>query len=141
MIRHLGLVVAALVCLSAPSSASAYWPYMGYGGWYGWGGGWGYNAPTNYVPAPPYYAIHPPVYYSSTITARHYGASPFAWYPGLQPITYTPAAQPEAVAAVEPQMIENPFVKAKAEVRPASTTAAEVEPLRIRNPFVASVNR
>ena len=52
--------------------------------------GWGFNQTTNYVPSPPYYAIYPPVYYSPFITARHYGASPFAWYPGMQPITYVP---------------------------------------------------
>ena len=43
--------------------------------------GYGNNGPAAYalgnIPAPPYFALHPPVYYSHSI-ARPYGASPFA---------------------------------------------------------------
>jgi hypothetical protein len=147
MIRKLCLFAAIVACLAAPRDASAYWPYWGYAGY---GPGWGLNYATDYVPAPPYYALHPPVYYSPFITARHYGASPFAWLPGMQPITYVPeplpvqgiikatgkdgkivdTASPASVAV----MIENPYV-------PAQTTAANPAPRSIDNPFVASASR
>jgi hypothetical protein len=145
MIRNLCLAAAFALCLAAPSSASAYWPYLGYGGFYG-GYGWGFQQPTSYVPAPPYYAIHPPVYYGHQITARHYGASPFAWYPGMQPITYVPQPAPVAAAPPEPVMVENPYVRgARASNAKTTTTQAamimNVETVKIHNPFVASVGR
>jgi hypothetical protein len=147
MIRKLFLFAAIVVCLAAPRHASAYWPYWAYAGY---GGGWGYNYTTDYVPAPPYYSLHPPVYYSPFITARHYGASPFAWLPGMQPITYVPdplpvqgvikatgkdgkiaeSASPETIAVT----IENPYV-------PTRKSAASATPQRIDNPFVASTSR
>src|SRR3954469_7971518 len=132
MIRKLCFLSIALLALSAPSTASAYWPYMGWG----WNSGYGlgFNNATNYVPAPPYYSIYPPVYYSQQITARHYGASPFAWPAGFSPITYVPQGD---ITGPEPEMIENPFVAA----RPAKQTAApieEIKPVTLANPFVAS---
>src|SRR5215212_7296134 len=127
MIRKLTLLVALLAFAALPNAASAYWPYAGYGGYGGYGYGWGFNQATNYVPAPPYYAIYPPVYYSSQITARHYGASPFAWGPGMQPITYT--AEPSLPAAPEPEVIENPFVSSN------KNTAKQVSTI-IENPYV-----
>lgn len=159
MFRKILLASALALLALAPSSASAYWPYLGYGGYGGYGNGWGFNQATNYVPAPPYYSIYPPVYYSSQITARHYGSSPFAWGPGMQPITY--AAQPAPPATPEPEMIENPFVSSnkntnkqvstiienpyvksrKSSVVQASATEPVVEPLKIDNPFVVRVGR
>ena len=160
MFRKILLASALAFLALAPSSASAYWPYAGYGGYGGYGNyGWGFNQATNYVPAPPYYAIYPPVYYSSQITARHYGASPFAWGPGMQPITYADQYSPPA--APEPEMIENPFVSSnkntnkqvstiienpyvksrKSSVVQASATEPVVEPLKIDNPFVVQVGR
>lgn len=137
MIRKLCLFSVVALCLFAPSSASAYWPYLGYGGYGGYGYGWGFNQATNYVPSPPYYAIYPPVYYSSQITARHYGASPFAWSGGMEPITYVP--QPEPAAAPEPEMIENPFFTgAKTTSKQTSAEIREPQPLEVANPFVAS---
>jgi len=150
MIRKILLALALAFVAWAPTSAQAYWPYLGYGGYGGYGNGWGFNQATNYVPSPPYYAIYPPVYYSSQITARHYGASPFAWSPGMQPITYT--AEPASVAAPEPLIIENPYVTgAKSNVKQASVTQpstdqsspseAVVEPLKIDNPFFVGTSR
>src|SRR5262249_43099056 len=118
MIRKSTLTLVVLFFAALPNIASAYWPYLGYGGYGAYGYGWGFNQPTNYVPSPPYYAIYPPVYYSQQITARHYGASPFAWTPGMEPITYT--GEPAMAAAPEPQMIENPFVTAKTASKQAS---------------------
>src|SRR5262245_47688341 len=110
MIRKLCLAAACALCLAVPSSASAYWPYLGYGGFLGgYGFGWGYSPTMYYVPPPPYYGVYPPVYYSSQITARHYGASPFAWYAGMEPITYVDGY--EGMPDPQPMMIENPYVK------------------------------
>src|SRR5436190_24340846 len=139
MIRKLCLFSVVALCLFAPSSASAYWPYLGYGGYGGYGNGWGLNQATNYVPAPPYYAIYPPVYYSQQITARHYGASPFAWSPGMQPITYV--GQPALVAATEPEIIENPYVTTKSASKQVSADEKATPPLNIANPFVVSTSR
>ena len=150
MIRTVLFAVCVAAGLAIPNAASAFWPYGGYGGGYGWG--WGYIQPTNYVPAPPYFAVHPPVYYSPHITARHYGASPFAWLPGMQPITYVPEPLPVTIrrpaAAVGAEdlmaqandktaalMIENPYVTTKVAANAASQSA---EPAKIENPFFAS---
>ena len=77
----------ALLCLVVTAlgagQASAQWGggfggfgYAGYGGYYG-----SYIQP--FVAAPPYFALHPPVYYGKRYT-RPYGESPFAAPPGLQ---------------------------------------------------------
>src|SRR3954470_3580552 len=133
MIRNLCLVAGFTACLAIPSTSSAFWPYVCYGGYGPYGYGWGFNQATNYVPSPPYYSIYPPVYYSPYITARHYGASPFAWYPGMQPITYTPEG--EGVASPDPVIIENPFVggakSTGAKPTSAKTTKIEATPLKI----------
>jgi hypothetical protein len=130
MIRKLS-IVAVLIFVFAPATASAYWPYAGWG-YGGYGNGWGYGVTSDYVPSPPYFAVHPPVYYSPYITARHYGASPFAWPAGMSPITYVARSEQ---ATVEPQLIENPYVGgAKAASKSAPAEAAE--PVAIVNPFV-----
>jgi hypothetical protein len=139
MIRKLALLLIVLVFAVLPNAASAYWPYGGYGGYGAYGYGWGFNQATNYVPSPPYYAIYPPVYYSSQITARHYGASPFAWSPGMEPITYV--GDPAMAAAPEPQIIDNPYVTTKNTSKQVSAAEKEVEPLKMDNPFVASAAR
>jgi hypothetical protein len=129
MIRKLCLAVVALFLL-APASADAFWPYLGYGGYGPYG--WGYGNTTQFRPAPPYFALHPPVYYSPHITARHYGASPFAWPAGMQPITYVP--QPQPVMIVNPNAAPN-----KAISRPVASM--DTQPLEIANPFFVSVAR
>ena len=49
------------------------------------------------LPVPPYFAIHPPVYYN-TITPRPYGDSPFAW-----------SGRPRQVEASQRRLIVNHF--------------------------------
>ena len=66
---------------------------------------------TGRVPTPPYFALHPPVYYSYPVP-RTYGYSPFA-YPGI-------VMTPEVVQRPEPEEITNPYVK-------PSSKAAEVK--------------
>jgi hypothetical protein len=75
------------------------------------------------IPTPPYFAIHPPVYYSQPVP-RTYGYSPFA-YPGTM----------QTPEIVEPEIIENPHVTQPAQEEPA----ANVKVVRfqvIHNPYV-----
>jgi hypothetical protein len=129
---------------------------FGWGGGVGWGGSFPYGYPvglTTYVPSPPpyppYYSIYPPVYYSPFITKRHYGASPYAWLPGMSPITYLPpraqfvmnphASEPTpantnsvAKSATTPQVIHNPFV---------SVSSSNPQLALIDNPHFSSESR
>ena len=101
---------SALVLIGtfAPAAAQAAWPLWG---WYGYG--LPFAPPTDYAPRPPYYALYPPVYYSPLRMARPYGASPFAWYPGMS-LRMVQAAPTSAVASAPlAQWIENPFVPRK----------------------------
>ncbi len=74
----------------------------------------------------PYYALFPPVYYSTPV-ARTYGYSPFAYPPG----TVTPSAAPK-IAAVE---YRNPFVEQPGDAdehlpRPTADKTAAAPPRR-----------
>jgi hypothetical protein len=77
---------------------------------------------SGYIPVPPYFSIHPPVYYS------HQYYRPYGWTPFAQP-SYMGAA----VLRPEPRMVVNQYVKqpAKAAARTDSTAKAEL----IVNPF------
>lgn len=83
----------------------------------------------------PYYALHPPVYYSYPVP-RTYGYSPFAYPPGVM--------TPEITMAPQPETIINPHVPAGAPEASAikTDTSASVnrqpEPLVIYNPYVDS---
>ncbi|MBM4004778.1 MAG: hypothetical protein FJ295_16080 [Planctomycetes bacterium] len=74
--------------------------------WFGWNT-WAYT--PDYVGAPPYFSVRPPVYYSGRIQRSDYGSSPF------------PASEGEKVTArerkwaveIQPQLIENPYFRAK----------------------------
>jgi hypothetical protein len=82
----------------------------------------------------PYFALHPPVYYSYPVP-RTYGYSPFAYPPYVM--------TPDIVEEAKPVTIINPYVPG---TKPASnetktdrsaSTASNPEPLVIINPFVA----
>lgn len=82
------------------------------------------------IPVPPYFAIHPPVYYSLPV-ARTYGYSPYAYPPG----TKTPD-----IPRQRSKMILNKFVvpekeKTTGAPKPDRVTAT---PRRITNPYVGS---
>ena len=66
-------LLAALCCLVAlePQRAQAQFG--------GWGNGFGFGYPYNWAitERPPYFAIHPPVYYRHPV-AHNYGYSPYA---------------------------------------------------------------
>jgi hypothetical protein len=127
MLRYL-LGLAIGLSLVNCGTADAAWPW---GMQYGWGNaGWVANGwgPTSlgYTPPPPYYSVHPPVYYSPTIVRRAYGTSPYAW-PAVHPhgaVSTPPAHAEHWEAAPMPQMIVNPFVPNSATWSPPSTAAA-----------------
>ena len=97
----------------------------------------------------PYFALHPPVYYSTPVP-RTYGYSPFA-YPGNY-------RTPDVVAPVDPVTIVNPYydgeakesvpkpqvappreMKSPVKPRPAPTQrSAESTPRRVVNPFAGT---
>lgn len=75
----------------------------------------------------PYFAKHPPVYYSYPVP-RPYGWSPYAYPPG----TMTPELD---IELIEPAIIENPHVpQSQTNAEPDATAAAR--PQIIINPFV-----
>ena len=82
----------------------------------------------------PFYALHPPVYYSYPVP-RTYGYSPFAYGPEIM--------TPEVIEESKPVTIDNPYVplknaapaEAKAPDRSASISSTP-EPLVITNPYV-----
>lgn len=79
--RRRGLIVAVLFVSSAfaANMASAFDPAFGF--MYGYSMGQ-INQFRNRLPAPPYFAVYPPVYYGERY-ARPYGESPFASWPLL----------------------------------------------------------
>ena len=105
---------------------------LGGGGDYGWDIAELYRELYNNLP---YFALHPPVYYSEPVP-RTYGYSPFAYPPGVM--------TPEIVGEPQPVTINNPYVPmttpAKADVKPSDRSASAnqaPEPLVIVNPFVS----
>jgi len=88
------LLAAACAAILFPAAAQAQYPYggYGYGGWGQMNYGQGIYRGSNFVP--PYFALHPPVYYSHEINRRPMGASPFAY-----PSWYAPPSQQAAADA------------------------------------------
>lgn len=116
----LTLVPALTNEAQAQSSISPY----GSGGFPGpgWIGYYGSPYSLGQIPVPPYFAIHPPVYYSYPV-ARSYGYSPYA-YPGWM----------ETPPVVMPEVIENPHVdQPEAQETKVLRTAYQV----IENPYVS----
>jgi hypothetical protein len=130
------LLAAALAAILLPAAAQAQYPFggYGYGGYGGWGQmnyGQGYYVGSGRVP--PYFALHPPVYYSHEIIRRPMGVSPFA-YPSWYAPPSGQAAAAAAYQAPPPMLVENPFVK-KA---PAANVSTELPTsLEVTNPYVA----
>jgi hypothetical protein len=92
---------------------------------------------NNYTP--PYFSLHPPVYYGERYY-RPYGASPFAAWPQLQPnASYAPRL---GLGVRSPAMIENPHccetgAMHSEEVAPAvpGVVSKQTGPLVIDNPY------
>ena len=126
------LLPAALAAILLPAAAQAQYPFggYGYGGWGQMNYGQGYYVGSGRVP--PYFALHPPVYYSHEVIRRPMGVSPFAY-----PSWYAPPSQQAAAAAAyqapPPMLVENPYVK-KA---PATNVSTELPAsLEVANPYV-----
>lgn len=123
---HRVLILCAVVGGSAVAARQAdAQVFNGYvGGWYG---GLPYSVYS--LDSVPYYALHPPVYYSH-IVPRPYGYSPYAYPPNIM----TPDRPPAA-----PQVMINPHVPSTpAKNRTESTRVAAVEPKTIINPYVVN---
>lgn len=123
------LSVIALAMTAGQASADNGWAIASLYGY----GGFNNFAIRPYVPAPPYFALHPPVYYGARY-ARPYGESPFAALPQLQP---SPGyhAKPYVDRSVT---ISNPYCPAAATSAPVATPVVEhkpVQPLTIDNPY------
>lgn len=124
----ISLLTSSSVSAADAGSLAMAWMF-GYGGWH--------QRPmvmNNFTP--PYFALHPPVYYGDRYY-RPYGDSPFASWPQLQP---NPNYQPILGARNSMSLtIENPHCDSH--VAPcASTTRPDVvqrtiQPLTIDNPY------
>jgi hypothetical protein len=109
-----------LTCASAFGQCGGY-PFA-LQGWYGVYPHSSYSC--DYVP---YYAMHPPVYYSYH-TARTYGESPYPYPPGM-------ASAQQAFSTPSPQIIKNEYADEDSSSQ-AEKTYPTGQPLRISNPFV-----
>ena len=134
--RALALAIASMLA-SFTATAQAQDPHgLGYAYLFGYGAA---NAPVvrSFVPAPPYFSLHPPVYYGQRYT-RPYGDSPFASWPQLQSAKgYQPRpaashahviVNPHAPAHHAPAQADSPVVQSVAPVRP----------LIVENPYYRS---
>ena len=126
-------VILLLFGAHTPAQAQCAVPYRTDGFPYpGWLGFYGSPYSLGQIPVPPYFSLHPPVYYSQPV-ARSYGYSPYA-YPGS-------VVTPEVIA---PQEIINPHVQLKAEPEEEAAPVVEQETVTtaayqiIENPFVRS---
>jgi hypothetical protein len=128
MNRRINLLMVCGVLLLGSvwtSSASAQFG-GGYGlGFYNYGGG-AYGGGYGNLGHIPFYALHPPVYYSYPV-ARPYGYSPFAYPPGVM----TPELKPNVGAAG----YGNPFIPKRDDPQPSADRQASMGPIII-NPFV-----
>ena len=79
------------------------------------------------IPRPPYFALHPPVYYDVPVP-RTYGYSPWAYPPYM--------TTPEVVEPMG-EIIENKYVPQKTKGKSAKPKVVSA-PLRISNPYVIS---
>jgi hypothetical protein len=138
--RLLAAVLAAAFLL--PSVASASWPWYGpiAGGYGGYDNGYVY--PFFYrvrsIPTPPYFSLHPPVYYGPRILYRPYGNSPFA-YPSWYERQFSNVTSPYEPANVQPLMIVNPYVgQQDGAEQQTSAATSNADAQATRNPHIAA---
>jgi len=145
-------LAAVMVCVSINSAEAAGGGHRGHGGGHrgfgglgvaiggGYDGGWDiaelYRQLYNNLP---YFALHPPVYYSYPVP-RTYGYSPFAYLPNVM--------TPDVAFCPEPATIINPYVPSSKQEsskpqgdQTASTASpsrqqSQPQPLVIINPYV-----
>lgn len=116
-------IVAALIVIAGLGSSATQ------AGW--WNGGCGYGGYYNVysTESVPYYALHPPVYYSFPVP-RTYGYSPFAYPPGTMTPDYVPGLP---IEIINPHVKQAPAAKSVSD-RMASAPVPQV----LINPFVES---
>lgn len=106
--KSLTLVLVALLAAFHADSAHAQWPWLGYTGLNG------SPAAVNLAfqsRTPPYFAIHPPVYYGATIHRAAYGSSPYAQSSAIAPCCTRTAGYEAPVSQAAGMMIENPYYR------------------------------
>lgn len=135
---YLTALFCAIALASTANQASAQCGAFGPG--YGAFGGYYNYGIQPYVPAPPYFALHPPVYYGQRYT-RPYGDSPFAAASQLQPNpNYAPARHVErSLTITNPHILPMaPAIEAAPAPAPVNTVPASpvvVKPMVIDNPY------
>ena len=131
--RHLIFSVVAIAAFAVTNSSRA-----DGGGYYGsafpWFG-YGNNGPAAYalgnVPTPPYFALHPPVYYSHPV-ARPYGSSPFA----------CPCDCHHRDHESSRRIVINPYIETQPrELATKAQTNVAVVPTRVANPFYQAADK
>ena len=140
MKSYLTAIVCAIALAFSAEQASAQCGAFGsgfvpYGGFYNFG-------IQPYIPPPPYFALHPPVYYGQRYT-RPYGDSPFAAPSQLQPNpNYAPARHVErSLTFANPYVLpmapatEPNFVPTPAPVNTAPPSPVVAKPLIVDNPY------
>ena len=129
LIRTLSLFAIAFGAASfSAQSASAQDPYCS--GGFPWNNYFSSPYASSRIPTPPYFSIHPPVYYSVPVP-RTYGYSPYA-YPGT---TRTPDVEIAKAA-----MVVNPYATKKASDKKNVLDKTASKSRMIVNPFVTSNN-
>jgi hypothetical protein len=131
------LVVLIVLSFAIMTWAAAPARAQGYGGGCGFGYGYDYGALYGSLDYNvPYFAAHPPVYYSYPVP-RTYGYSPFAYPPYVM--------TPDVAESSAPLEITNPYVPSTKQDQPqaqsdktAARSVHRVEPLVIVNPYVST---
>lgn len=115
------LLIFCCLCSAALAQGYSFAPPWANSGW-----GCYYNSSPYFQESVPYYALHPPVYYSYP-RPRTYGDSPFPYLPGM-------ANWQNDQPVPQPQVVKNNYF----EDSDASTDQQYQTnlPKRIRNPFV-----
>ncbi len=129
--RYAKLLIAGLLTVGLSASAKADGDGLALAYLFGYGG-FNNARVSSFAPSPPYFALHPPVYYGQRYT-RPYGASPFAAWPQLQGnAAYAPSKHVERAV-----IIDNPHaLPASATSTSSSVVANEpMRPLVIENPY------
>jgi hypothetical protein len=126
-------MLCAVLCGLSIGSTPTRGDDFDWGAW--WRGGrpfvnWSSAYRSGSIPVPPYYAIHPPVYYGVRVT-RAYGYSPHANDP---PFTMSRSlAFSTAHETILPVTVENPYAM---EPTVGSITPPQESPRLVINPFV-----
>lgn len=127
------LLLPCLIVVALAAGAKADCGGLGFGYPNGFGGGFSnYGAQSYNNFTPPYFALHPPVYYGQRFS-RPYGVSPYAVGPQLQTNPeYAPSRRVDRSV-----VIENPYIlPMETIIAPEGVVNNEpVQPLVIENPY------